>query len=707
MSRFMLIPGGRRTGLLAILLAVLTAGCRSLTIEVPAYSVPGSPPGGGFVAGVGESDLTPPPGLPMGGHSIAGWVARGHWTRLHARAFFFRDGQGRTAALVSLELFAIPAGLRARVAERAAARGVPISQEGLILAATHTHHGPGNYMSSKLYNGFSSLWPGFHQALFDFLAERITDAVVNAAEDARKNGMLRHGVALHASSHPELLRNRAIDAFFRNPEAAGLLLPPECSAPCDLGAVRYRAVDPTLTVLELLREKDGVPKRIGLLVFLAVHPTALSHENPLYASDFTGWAMTRLQRAAEAGGSPVVAGFFNGAEGDVSPRWIRQDRTDAERLGALLADAVGRTLESPARSDGPAEVTVEALSEAFRVNPPGPEAQGLASRPEFGIASIGGAEDGRTALEHFGWHSGVRGASRAGQGVKVPALDLPSIPLLKALKLTHLLSPASDFPSDLPVSILRLGPVSIGTIPVEMSTAMGRRLRDSLQKLEAPRTFVLVGLANEYLSYVTTPEEYDAQEYEGASTVFGPRTGPVIVRFLEILAGRKPPRPSLVSAVSFRAGPPPTMPFGPAMPGLSRDSFDEGLETLMPDATGRLAARPPRFEWEEEAADDWKATSRRITILEETPSGFRPRRDDIGIDDDRGVHLLTVLADGTSPKGRRWAVLWLFPKDASSERRHLFRVEPVKGAPICSAPFNLAALPASSPPPPLPKGACP
>ena len=149
-------------------------------------------------------------------------------------------------------------------------------------------------MSSKLYNGFSSLWPGFHRPLFDFLAERITDAVVIAAEDARKNGMLRHRVALHAGSLTELLRNRAIDAFFRNPEAASLLLPPACSTPCDLGAVRYRAVDPTLTVLELLREKDGVSKRIGLLVFFAVHSTALSHENPLYASDFTGWAMTRL-----------------------------------------------------------------------------------------------------------------------------------------------------------------------------------------------------------------------------------------------------------------------------------------------------------------------------------------------------------------------------------------------------------------------------
>ena len=461
-----------------------------------------------------------------------------------------------------------------------------------------------------------------------------------------------------------------------------------------------------MSVLEVIRETNGTPRRIGLLVFLAVHSTALSHENPLYASDFTGWAMTRLQRAAEAAGAPVVAGFFNGPEGDVSPRWLRQDREDTERLGGLLADAVERTLALPERAE-PADPAVEILSEAFRVNPPGPEAQDLAASPEFGVGSIGGAEDGRTALEHFGWHSGVHGAPRPGQGVKVPALDLPSIPLLKALKPTHLLAPAADFPSHLPVSILRLGPVSIGTIPVEMTTVMGRRLRASLQGLEAPRAFVLVGLANEYLSYVTTPEEYDAQEYEGASTIFGPRTGPVIAHFLEILARRTAQQKAVVPAVSFKTGPPPTVPFGPSMLELRRDSFDEGLETLMPDAMGRLAARPPRFRWDESARDDFAATKRRITILEESTSGFVPRRDALGIDDDRGVHLLTVLVDGTKTGRRTWGAIWLFPRDAPPGRRFLFKVEPEGEPAICSVPFDLASVPSTSPPPLVSKGACP
>ena len=37
-------------------------------------------------------------------------------------------------------------------------------------------------------------------------------------------------------------------------------------------------------------------------------------------------------------------------------------------------------------------------------------------------------------------------------------------------------------------------------------------------------TLVIAGLTNTYSSYITTYEEYQAQRYEGASTIFGPHT---------------------------------------------------------------------------------------------------------------------------------------------------------------------------------------
>jgi neutral ceramidase len=64
----------------------------------------------------------------------------------------------------------------------------------------------------------------------------------------------------------------------------------------------------------------------------------------------------------------------------------------------------------------------------------------------------------------------------------------------------------------------------IVSIPGEMTADMGRRIRDAV--VDAARGSgvngaVISGLANEYVDYFTTPEEYDAQHYEGGATVYG------------------------------------------------------------------------------------------------------------------------------------------------------------------------------------------
>ena len=101
----------------AIALAWLLTHCApTYRITIPAYPLHAPvAPADRFVAGAGKSELTPPPGIPMGGHGPGGRVARGYWMRLYARAFYFDDGRGRHLALVSAELFAIPAGLRTKV----------------------------------------------------------------------------------------------------------------------------------------------------------------------------------------------------------------------------------------------------------------------------------------------------------------------------------------------------------------------------------------------------------------------------------------------------------------------------------------------------------------------------------------------------------------------------------------------------------------
>jgi neutral ceramidase len=91
-------------------------------------------------------------------------------------------------------------------------------------------------------------------------------------------------------------------------------------------------------------------------------------------------------------------------------------------------------------------------------------------------------------------------------------------------------------PNILPVQVLRIGNVMNVALPAEFTTMAGRRLRDAVLE-EANRVstgtsykIVLSGLANAYSSYVVTPEEFQVQRYEGASTIFGPHTLPAYIQ---------------------------------------------------------------------------------------------------------------------------------------------------------------------------------
>lgn len=81
-------------------------------------------------------------------------------------------------------------------------------------------------------------------------------------------------------------------------------------------------------------------------------------------------------------------------------------------------------------------------------------------------------------------------------------------------------------PHRLPMQVLRIGQLLVVGVPAEFTCVAGRRLAQRLQPLlqRADTRVVITNYANGYAGYVTTPEEYDAQHYEGASTLYGPYT---------------------------------------------------------------------------------------------------------------------------------------------------------------------------------------
>src|SRR5207302_1720904 len=101
--------------------------------------------------------------------------------------------------------------------------------------------------------------------------------------------------------------------------------------------------------------------------------------------------------------------------------------------------------------------------------------------------------------------------------------------LLRLVQLTTVLAPAESFPRELPITYVNLAGLELVTMPGEVSTAEGAAIRAALGysgpglghgKIE------LIGLADEYSSYISTPSEYALQDYMGASTIWGPNEGP-------------------------------------------------------------------------------------------------------------------------------------------------------------------------------------
>jgi neutral ceramidase len=79
-------------------------------------------------------------------------------------------------------------------------------------------------------------------------------------------------------------------------------------------------------------------------------------------------------------------------------------------------------------------------------------------------------------------------------------------------------------PQILPAQIIVIGGFAIAAAAGELTTVSGRRLRAGLLdrlKRRGVRHVVSMPYSNTYAGYITTPEEYQCQGYEGGHTLFG------------------------------------------------------------------------------------------------------------------------------------------------------------------------------------------
>ena len=90
----------------------------------------------------------------------------------------------------------------------------------------------------------------------------------------------------------------------------------------------------------------------------------------------------------------------------------------------------------------------------------------------------------------------------------------------------------------MPLQLLRIGSLYLASLPAESTIMSGYRIRRQLARtlgVDIAQVLV-VSYANAYTQYITTPEEYSLQAYEGGSTLFGPYTQPAYQQELDRLA---------------------------------------------------------------------------------------------------------------------------------------------------------------------------
>jgi hypothetical protein len=222
-----------------------------------------------------------------------------------------------------------------------------------------------------------------------------------------------------------------------------------------------------------------------------------------------------------------------------------------------------------------------------------------------------------------------------------------------------------------------------------------------------------VGLANGRVSYVTTPEEYDAQHYEGAQNLFGAATGPLIAHEIVTL-GKNGVSPPLDPSYAYDPGE--CRVFLPSDAGLPPHLPDDGLGNILVDAAGpkrdslhacwldaipSLAkigsgcVRPVPYVWVEELAPNPadQCTAIFETDLLEDPCNA-PAFELCGLDrfncidevpqDNCGLDLVTVL-HGSYADRTRWCAFWLPPGGATPDG-HVLCVAGVTGENVMQIP---------------------
>ncbi|KAI8833543.1 ceramidase [Chytridium lagenaria] len=504
-----------------------------------------------LLVGVGIGDVTGPAGgVNMMGYGHPQQVTHGIHQRLKARAFMFVGSS--TIAIVTVDACMMGDAIKRRVL--ALIPDLGLTDETLTISATHTHSGPGGYLEHVLYQITSF---GLVDESLDAIVTGIVDALVTANATLKLTRMyVAEGDVKNAAV------NRSPTAYENNPK--------------EERALYDTNVDETMVQLNFW----NTTRPYALLNWFPVHLTSMNSSNQLISPDNKGYASWKLEKTRG-----LLQGlrraiwyviFFEVADkrifliqGDVSPNVVGARCVDTgEECDAVTSTCGGRSqmcrglgpgwnvseIESTRivgerqvetslmllkdvaneMTDGVVESRLMYVDMTNRtvILPTGEIVK--TCLPAMGYSFAAGTTDGPGAMDftqsdnsthpHPFWN--VARAFLVAKPSDAQTLCHHPKPIL--IDTGEARGPYEWQARIVGVMVMRIGKLVVASVPGEFSTMAGRRLKTRIKERIGRRIkdvkVVVMGPANSYSGYVTTPEEYAIQRYEGASTIYGPYT---------------------------------------------------------------------------------------------------------------------------------------------------------------------------------------
>ncbi|KAH8384200.1 hypothetical protein KR200_002280 [Drosophila serrata] len=523
-----------------------------------------------YRVGVGRADITGPPvEINFMGYANIKQVGRGIHTRVFARAFVVEDENGNRVAFVSADAGMMGYGLKREVVKRLQARyGNIYHTDNVAISGTHTHGAPGGFLMHLLYD-ISIL--GFVPQTFEVMAQGIYLCIKRATDN-----LVDGKIFLSKRTVYDVNINRSPSSYLRNP--------------AEERAQYDHDTDKQLTQLRFMDMENNL---LGAFNWYAVHATSMNNTNKLVTSDNVGYAALLLEKEYNPNKMPgkgkFVGAFCSSNLGDVSPNIMGpkcsisgnecdllssrcpagegecfasgpgKDMFESTQiLGNRLADAAlglinGRPADPDDKNYLNREVTGDVRFIHQFVDMPnynGSTYNPLSRKidkvrgcqPAMGYSFAAGTTDGPgafsfeqgTTTDNAMWNF-VRDFIAAPSQEDI-ACHAPKPILLATGRATF---PYEWQPKIVSDQLLKIGDVIIAAVPCEFTTMAGRRLRNQIGAAASATgtdtEVIIAGLTNIYTSYTVTPEEYQAQRYEAASTIFGPHTHSIYMDVFERL----------------------------------------------------------------------------------------------------------------------------------------------------------------------------